>query len=716
VRRKSKASPATKAASRGATRARRTMFGLACLGVLGLVAFIGSSAHPVGAAEAFPGQGFLPDNRAWEMVSPPNKNGGDVKPESSRTRAAADGNAIQFFSASGFGDSQSTGLYGEYIAERTAAPGTNGWATHSILPKHPPVSPFQAGTLISPRYIGEMSSDLSRGVYLSPTQLFGHEVPTAANNLNLYLRDDLREAGPGNYRLLTEPFAPVPVTPFQKKPYVAGASASFSNVIFESEDVLTDDAMGSGEPKLYESEEGDLRLAGRIPASGTECDEESGPACVAAESSQAGQSSFNRQYTPHMVSADGRRVFFRANETGNVYMREDGHRTVQLNVSEKAIPESSQGASLYDASASGDRVFFSSGEGLVEGDDNNTPDLYMAEPGAPAGQRLTLVSVDVGATDVIGASDDGHYIYFVNGTDIDVWHDGDSSYIGRFALAFDPIDNGLGSTSWFTSASMSKVRVAPDGRHLLFVTRDSSGFQGHGGFTGYDQGECAENGGAGCTEQFLYNAETEQLRCATCNFGTLPTANAEINTNAPDVGGISGETTSHLSHALSDDGRFVFFNTPEALVPEDINGRIDAYEYDASTEEIHLLSSGRSGSNSYFVEAGASGHDVFIATREPLSAWDTDTSFDLYDARIDGGLPEPLPPPPSCQGDACQPAPLGLSDPTPASSSYSGPKSSSAKHKARCAKGRHVVKSKGKSRCVKSKHKRAAKQKRRAGK
>ncbi len=733
-----------KAPSAGSTM-RGSLFGLACLCFLGLTAFLGASAPSVGAAETFPGEGFLPNDRAWEMVSPPDKNGGDVYPASSRTRAAADGNAVQFISPAGFAHSSGMTVLGEYIAERTAAPGTPGWATHGILPKQPSISLVGLAQGAFPLYQGEMSPDLSRGIYMAQTQLPGYEAPSAANVPNLYLRDDLRESGPGSYQLLSEPFALTPATPFPASPFVAGSSTSFSKVAFESRAKLTEDAQENDIRKLYESEGGVLRLAGRIPASGSECDDEVGPSCEAAPSSQAGvgaegESGLHHR-TLHMVSADGSRVFFQApvntggqpHDIGSVYMREDGRRTVKLNASEKDVPEAEQGAILYDASASGDRVFFVTGEGLVEQDEDNAQDIYMAEPDAPAGERLTLVTVDGEPTavaddvsEVAGASEDGRYLYFmmggqlvagepvqVNGVTVEglyLWHEGEISFIGRFAGAGEYRENGPLTANWFLPGQILKARVSPDGRHLLFTTfENSSGFEGRGGFSGYEQNEKRQ--------QLLYSAETGKLRCATCNFGTLPTAHAEINTHANEVVGGAVALTSHVSHALSDDGRFVFFNTPEALVDEDINGRIDAYQYDSTTEEIDLLSSGTSGADSWFLDASANGRDVFIATREPLSGWDTDTSYDLYDARIGGGLPEPVPPPPSCQGDACQPAPAVLNDPTPASSSYAGPGSSAGRPKARCPKGRHRVRAKkGRTRCVKAKRKRAAERRRRAGK
>jgi hypothetical protein len=141
-----------------------------------------------------------------------------------------------------------------------------------------------------------------------------------------------------------------------------------------------------------------------------------------------------------------------------------------------------------------------------------------------------------------------------------------------------------------------------------------------------------------------------------------------INTAGGVVNG-----TRDLTHAVSDDGRFVFFDTDEALVTQDTNGVRDVYEYDTLAGQVHLISSGESDVESTFENASPTGSDVVFLTRERLNGWDRDSNYDIYDARVDGGFPEPPPPPPSCQGDACQPAPLVIADLTPGSASFTGP-------------------------------------------
>jgi len=68
---------------------------------------------------------------------------------------------------------------------------------------------------------------------------------------------------------------------------------------------------------------------------------------------------------------------------------------------------------------------------------------------------------------------------------------------------------------------------------------------------------------------------------------------------------------------------------------------------------VALISSGKAEGGATFVDASIDGSDAFFLTDGSLVAADPG-GVDLYDARIDGGLPIPQQPLP-CLGDACQP-------------------------------------------------------------
>jgi hypothetical protein len=154
----------------------------------------------------------------------------------------------------------------------------------------------------------------------------------------------------------------------------------------------------------------------------------------------------------------------------------------------------------------------------------------------------------------------------------------------------------------------------------------------------------------------------------------------------------------------------VFFSSKEALVPEDTNGTFDAYEYDTHTRTVHLLSSGKDTEDSYFLDASADGHDVYFVTRAQLVGWDTDNAYDAYDARIGGGLPDPVPAPRKCTGSACQGQPAAAPAATvPGSRNVKGlgnesPRTRPIKHRARrCKRGSIKRRVRGRTRCARRK-------------
>ncbi|MCL2769702.1 MAG: hypothetical protein FWD42_06275, partial [Solirubrobacterales bacterium] len=145
-------------------------------------------------------------------------------------------------------------------------------------------------------------------------------------------------------------------------------------------------------------------------------------------------------------------------------------------------------------------------------------------------------------------------------------------------------------------------------------------------------------------------AAAERLTCASCRPDRArPDAGGALIDYPAEIGGLT--RSSYLQRNVSGAGQ-VFFETDEALLPQDTNGRRDVYEREGGA--LHLISSGTSESDSFFVDATPSGSDVFFATAQALVRGDTDAAYDIYDARADGGFAEPPPPAPECESEECR--------------------------------------------------------------
>jgi hypothetical protein len=711
--------------TRGAVRRRASMAVVVC--ALGLSCVTSAAAA-------------LPDGRAYEMVSPPAKLGGDVMADASRTRAAVSGNAVNFTSLTAFPGVLGTGIAVEYISKREGRAGTNGWSTHGLFPQLQPLSALGAGANDT-LYQGDFSDDLSIGVLRTLTPLTNDS--DSARVANIYRRGDLLTAGSGSYELISA--CPGCASPLSDpigtyKPAFVSATPDFSHIIFEAARNLTSDAPPQSglcnalgvncQPRLYEWDNGTVRLAGILP-DGTP-----------APRSVGGRGASGRWYTPHTISDDGSRIVFTVapntnGSAGSIYLREDATTTVLVSESERtdcagdptcggddrpdpAIdPSGSQPETYETATADGSKVFFTTFEALTDDDGNGNADLYMYDASRPSSEPDNLVRVSAGSggaplvLGVLDATDDASHVYFaaqgdqlIAGEDpvigeagIYLWHEGDLSYVG----SVEAIGSNLMTVSWNLQRRTS--RITPDGRYLLFSSQSGAGL------TGYDHGTgCSTSGGGPCVEFYLYDADAGSVACVSCNPSGVPaTADATITIRTGTASGAS----SHINRALSDDGTRVFFETGESLTAGDLNrGKNDVYQYDVGTGALHLISSGTSGDDSHFLESSPDGRDVFFTTNEQLVGWDVDNAYDLYDARIGRGFPEPVKPVVECSGDACQGpvvAPPAVSKPR--SSTFSGPDENvrgTRKAKARkCAKGKVRKRVHGKRKCVKRSRRRA---------
>lgn len=242
------------------------------------------------------------------------------------------------------------------------------------------------------------------------------------------------------------------------------------------------------------------------------------------------------------------------------------------------------------------------------------------------------------------------------------------------------------------------ARVTPDGTRLAFESERR--------LTGYDNeraepGECESSGGAGerrgetgrCREVYLYDALTGKLVCASCDRSlpsgavpARPVGPAELGGQEEDPEGDAFEQLSgfYLPRNLSEDGGRLFFQSPDPLVSGDSNGLLDVYEWEQDGSGtcrqedgcVLAISDAAGGHESHFMDASASGEDVFIATADQLLPSDTDTRVDVYDARVDGGFPVTAAAPVCDNADSCKPpaspqpaSVLGA----PSSATFSGP-------------------------------------------
>lgn len=669
----------------------------------------------------------LPDNRAYELVSsfdsqevaaPENVAIREEDPDTIYPlRAAASGDAVAYVAAPPVSGASGNGSVGGGEGNQWfAARGQEGWSTSDITP---------TGSNVNTHFEG-FSSDLSIGI------LHGFNRERLAPNgpacrQSLYLR-----AADGSLHSLFA--SPSVVEEKCGEPLYAGTSPDGSHVLFQDEAVLTAEAEPTeeeeGSDNLYEAVGGQLRsvnvLGGKADPNATF----GGPSSNVPNP----QPDFS-----NVISDDGSRVFWTDLNTGEIYVREDGTRTV---------PVSLGAAQYWTATPDGRYVLYTEDENLWRFDVQNETREELVGDGSVKG--------------TVAASEDGSYVYFVaggvlagnengnkqratvqtctepsfgskeedeedlgdlkdKGCNLYLLHIGESP---RFIATLAPKDNNLPGIKagtnrfgdWQPDMAYRVAEATPNGSSLVFESRQN--------LTGYDNH--SSSGGQGAVEVFVYDSGLDRISCTSCSpNGALP-----IKTDDEQPSWLQfSDSDTFMLRLIAGNGNAVFFDTEQSLVSQDTNGVVDVYEWEpdgvgscsaASASVVNagcvfLLSGGSSSNDSFFVDASADGGNVFFTSRAQLVAQDEDERMDLYDARVDGGFPRLSL---ACTGTGCQgvpPAPPVFA--TPSSATFAGvgnfesPASPSAvKPKAkpkRCAHG--FVREHG--RCVK----RHAKTKARAG-
>jgi hypothetical protein len=663
------------------------------------------STSPQGCAnEAFRtgAAASLPDCRAYEMVSPLDKDGADIRDLLNITgfpvalyQAAQDGESIAYSSYRAFAGALAGGYSLQYIAKRSSS----GWQTESISPPHGGKSVFPE-TISAEREFQAFTPDLCTGWLLDsyPPLLATGAVEGIGN---LYRRDNC----PGSYEALTTA-ATTPEATRASRAEVLGFSSSGATSVFR---------VPRGDSRTnYSTYE---------VANGVES-----PVCVLPDETvlstgcSAGSNSddiyFSRGASlSHAVSEDGQRIYWTAaNEgPGKIYLRLEGTATVPVSETQ------TKSRSIFlGASADGSKALFMPEEGT------KAKTLYLYSLESEESSKLAGEAIGVA-----GTSKDLSSVYFVakeaiagagqNERGEEAQAGRPNLYLSRggttsFVTTLSPADVGIaagGSSGAYSDVDSNPLyhvaRATPNGSHLVFISSRP--------ITGYDNTDVARE--EADSEAFQYAADTGALVCVSCqSSGARPHGSLiepPVGKARPMAALLPGALSAlHSPRTQSVDGAKVFFTAYDALVPRDTNGVADVYEWERAgagkcSEEspafspsndgcIYLISSGTSASDSELIEASPDGRDVFFLTNQGLLPQDPGL-IDIYDARAEGGFPPSPSPAAGCEGEACQGAYAPPSDPTPSSSTFSGagnvkesPSSQAKKKHKKKKRGKHATK------------------------
>jgi hypothetical protein len=610
----------------------------------------------------------LPECRAYELVSPHDKNSFNVEAAEEGApelpgQATPSGGGVSFLSTGAFAGAPASWLKTTYISSRTES----GWSTQS-----PDLPAVNNGQLLFQSFAGaDEELDLSvEGslLALAPGAVQG--------NMNLYLRDNA--TGALTLIATSSDFSFVNRVD-QGYGIVSAATPDYSHIVLVTTAALTPDATAGVENNIYDWDraEAKLRLVSRV---GTETVETAGGSL----------STPTRGSDP--ISDDGSRIFFTSTSDGAIYMREDDQRTVPISVSRRAgDPSTAQAATFVSATAGGSLVYFTTEAKLTENAGSGPGlSLYRYDVASRQLSDLTPAGEERDVGKVLSVSADGSYVYFEAGgipyfgepDRIYVWHDGTSEAIE---------EKILDEETFYYNAS-------PNGRYLAFGISTP--------LTSYDNQSAACFGR--CEESYVYDASTGVMSCMSCDSGGEPPHGAST------IGAAFAQYTGeHLARTVLDDGS-VFFESPEALVPQDDNGQIDVYRW--RNGQLDLISTGQGETESSFLDASEDGSNIFIYTEQRLVGADTDDSIDVYDARVDGGFPEPTPAA-SCSGTGCQGVPSAPPPfATPASETFNGVGNFAAPVKSTSKSKAKKKKPKAKKKKSKAKKKAKAKSKSKRGK
>jgi hypothetical protein len=641
------------------------------------------------ATESSPGfRAGLPDCRAYELVSEPNS--GDLL-NIAGTYGFPEGEHVTYMSGLPTASPETANSKVEhFVATRRSG----GWEQRAVsLPEgEGPVQHIQTNVNFHDEEVA-FTSDFSKAFAMTPFHVRGeeptlNETSSATVNVLVYglpltggpaSLQSAPDSGPLTQEMVETPSCKAAASEEFKVAcgaQLAGASSDGSKVFFVTSMKL---ATAAGTPadtsefanEIYERAGGHTYLVSVLPdGSVPKCGAEVGEGVIQPE-----------DYSYGAVAPSGANVVFTASDcvTSGLYLRDllDG-RTVQL-----PGGSSSRYVGRAGTGPGEEEVVFTAGEGK----------FYAYH--LTSGQTTEFGE---GAIGLLAWSADGSRIYYLGPREeIDVWHNGETQPILGTEIGGYRFSNSkkVREGGWIPGSAVENMPVASgggsEGSHLLFIDRAQ--------LTSYKN--------EGHMEAYLYDAHTGNVTCISCNPTGLTPLEQELEPEQGNAQLIGPETpdTAELnflgssSPLVSEDGTRAVFETTEALVPQDVNGVDDVYEWEqldtggctrssATFSEVndgclYMLSPGVGGETgtpeatnnadipgTHLASASNNLGDIYLQSDEPLLPG-LDNAAHLYDVRVDGGFPY-TPASHGCEPGQCKAATESPLFSEPASIAFSG--------------------------------------------
>ncbi len=621
---------------------------------------------------------YLPDCRAYEMLTPVDKGGAQEVFKygvsfGSAVLAGEDGDHVALEAPhTSWGDRPGAGQ-GPYFFAREAG----GWRMTAGAPQ----PETGIGSVLPQVYNSDLTRFAFESIYepsiLSHSEDLEYKVGPAGGPYSTVAAVPRAEAGVGDG-------------------WVA-SSADFSKLVLQTQDhaLLGEPTHTTSGPDLYEYTAQDGLVQLNVTTAGVTIG--ACGATIAHGRDEEGGGSHNDS-GPHSLSADGSRVFFEAvpgkncSEPKHLYMRVDGGEpdaeTVDIGVYE-----------LLGANADGAKL-------LLEDDGTHEVvgyDTVRRAVKAPSSAELEtpreLASLGINAgvgnpyeADPEGALERGRYVYFSSVPE----HGEEQAKLG---IAGD------------SAAAPGQVYRYDSVEHLIECISCASPFDPEprlSSFLHSVDGQPEANGGLPVFRTVSANGDFAFFTSTAALVPQDVDGETEVETNIDVEHGSSGEY-----------GDVGAATSPSSDVYEWRAGGVDGC---ARVEGcLALITDGRGGYKNLLLGTADEGRDVFIFTRSELLPQDDDSAGDIYDARIGGGFAPLAPRPVECEGDACSTPPSPPNDPTPSSLTFSGagnlipPSSSTPAVKAKKPKEKKKVKAKHAKRKPGKGKKAGAKRARKAG-